>query len=127
MKLVKYLPGVLFVFFLFTGVQAKAQGWDYASVCDPVFGSSVGCYADDYVPNFAIWNYDYFSDCTFSNNIGGDYRRYHQRATYPDYTTGWHRTTWGVFSDFRTVESDNGFAYQQLVNGSWVEISPCSP
>jgi hypothetical protein len=128
MKLARYLPGVLVALFLLTGLPAKAQDWSYEAVCDEVFGFNYSCYADDYIPNHAVFNYDYYSDCTFTNNIGGDYRRYHTSAHIPDYTTGWNRWTWGDrSSDFRTVEIDNGFTYQQRVNGSWQDITPCSP
>jgi hypothetical protein len=126
MKPAKFLPGVLVAVFLLTGLPAKAD-WTYYSVCSSLFGLGAGCYADDYVPNHAIFNYDYYSDCTFTNNIGGDYRRFHTSAHVPDYTTGWNRWTWGVTSDFRTVDADQGFKYQQLLNGSWQDVTPCSP
>jgi len=127
MKLMRYLPGVLVAFFLLTGTQAKAQEWAYPLVCDSVFGSSGGCYADDYIPNLTVWDIDYFSDCTFTTSVGGDYRRYHTSAHVPDYHTGWNRITWGVTSDFRTVDADQGYKYQQVVNGAWQDIEPCSP
>jgi hypothetical protein len=127
MKLQRFLPGMLVALFLLTGVRAKADSWSYYFVCDAVFGSSGGCYADDYIPNMTVWELGYFTDCTFTSQVGGNTHRYHTSAHSPDYHTGWNYYSWGVTSDFRTVDSDSGFKYQQLVDGSWQDITPCDP
>jgi hypothetical protein len=131
MKRVGLFLGLLVAISLTTGQPARAESDLYLELnglCVDLSDVNGGCYADNYAPaNFAIVDFEYFSDCTFSTIVGESYYTYHTRATYPDYTTGWHHTTSGVTANFRTVETDNDYVYQQYVNSSWQTISgPCS-
>lgn len=121
MKLAKWIASLLFLGCIALAAPASAQ-----SYCDPVFGIDGACYADNYGPYVSYIYIDYYSDCTFTNNVGSHYGEYHEHALYPYFNQGWHWTTWGTTSDFRTVDTDSGFTYQQFINGQWVQIEPCT-